>query len=430
MYLRKISLGTISLRFGGGYTAIFPSVGLEKGPLELRNRKLNLKIIYSEKDENKINELVGRVCDELKETFRLELESQTVKKISQSNLIEELDKESTIDEKTPINERPVYLVIAEKGLKYDINAPYYKIKRLLLSKRILSQIVTRETLHDPRKMGELTTFRNSALSIFVKLGNIPWHLSRPIMLDYDSDETLIIGVGLTSIPEGLFSKVIRRYIGYFSFYNSRGVWGKLYPLFSTQDELTQKINQQLTHGIDEAITAGVNKIDIIIHYTGKELKIKEEQAIEKTLKKYSADKKIQINYAVVRLIKNSIYRMVVDNQNGYVPVGVYLDFENGLLLVNTTGLLGRKATPLGVNTPILASLRLTNMPITTEFKHNVAYSIIGLARMNWRGVSAFNFEPASTKYAREIAYTLARLGEDVYQEETIRRFIEEKMWFI
>ena len=65
-----------------------------------------------------------------------------------------------------------------------------------------------------------------------------------------------------------------------------------------------------------------------------------------------------------------------------------------------------------------------------QLVHNIVYSVLGLARMNWRGVNAFNFEPATTKYAREIAYTLAYLGEKIYHNESALRFLQNKMWFI
>lgn len=352
-----------------------------------------------------------------------------IEETAEGDIVEEIENFARSDVKKPEAQRPIYLIITEKESKDDPNASYYRIKRKLLLDRILSQVVTTDTLNDSRKMSKIT-FRNIALGIFVKADNVPWYLQRPVMLDEEGEETLIVGIGITSLRKSVFSKEAHRYVGYFSFYNSRGVWKRLSPLFSSLEEIEQKIQQSLTDGIDQTISKEVNKLDVIIHYTGKDIKKSEEETILDTLTQYADSTGIKINYAIVRLIKSPVYRLFSSHGCGYAPMGTYLDFENNLVLINTTGLLGRSATPMGVNTPILASIRKTSLEMNPQLVHNIVYSVLGLARMNWRGVNAFNFEPATTKYAREIAYTLAYLGEKIYHNESALRFLQNKMWFI
>jgi len=429
MYIRKIPTNLLSLRVGMGKTTLFPSKGLEDaGPLEIRNPRISLKVVFDTKYEEKVSSLIGKVKEELCDVFKIKIEEETEEKV-EGEISEEIKKLARKDIKQPESKRPIYLVITEKEPKDDPLATYYKIKKELLLNNILSQIVTTDTLNDPRKMCKIT-FRNIALGIFVKSDNTPWHLQMPVILSDRSEETLIVGVGITSIRKSVFSKEIHRYVGYFSFHGSKGLWKRLSPLFSPLEEIQEKIRQSLVEGINQTVSKEVNELDIIIHYSGKEIRKEEEETIHNALVQYAKETGIKVNYALLRLIKSPVYRLFSNHECGYAPMGTYVDFENNLILINTTGLLGRSATPMGVNIPILASIRKTNLEVNPNFVHNVVYSVLGLVRMNWRGVSAFNFEPATTKYAREIAYTMANLGEEIYQNKDALRFLSNKMWFI
>uniref|UniRef100_A0A7C2P1T7 Protein argonaute n=1 Tax=candidate division WOR-3 bacterium TaxID=2052148 RepID=A0A7C2P1T7_UNCW3 len=430
MYVRKIPTNLLLLRVGMGATTFFPSKGIESaGPLEVLNTNISLKVICDVKNKDKVASLLGKIRKELCDVFKIKIEEET-EEIVEGSMIEKIKDLAHKDTRQPEAKRPIYLVITEKEPKDDPGATYYKIKEELLSNNILSQVVTTDTLDDPRKMSEMTTFRNIALGIFVKADNTPWYLQMPVTLSGRSEETLIVGVGITSLRKSIFSKETHRYVGYFSFYNSRGVWKRLTPLFSSIEEIQKKIQRSLSEGIERTVSKEVSELDVIIHYAGKEVKKDEEEIIHDTLVQHAEGKGIKVNYAIVRLIKSPVYRLFSNHEYGYAPMGAYVDFENNLVLINTTGLLGRNTTPMGVNTPILASIRKTNLEVNPNLVHNVVYSIIGLARMNWRGVSAFNFEPATTKYAREIAYTMAHLGEKIYQNESTLRFLQDKMWFI
>lgn len=430
MYIRKLPTSWLTLKVGMGMTSLFPSIGLrEAGLLEIRNKNIFLRVIYRRAVEKEVKTLLKKVKMELENNFRIE-NCEADENPVDGDLFEKIGDFAYEDSKKHETERPMYLVVTEKGSKDDPGAPYYRIKSCLISKRILSQVVTMETLKDSKKMMEPLTFRNIALGILVKANNIPWYLQRPVTLENDSEETLIIGVGITSIRKNLFSKEAYRYVGYFSFYNSRGIWKRLNPLFSSLDEISYRIKQTLSDGVEETISKGVNRLDVIIHYAGKEIKRQEEEVIRETLNQYAEKTGIKINHAIVRLIKSPVYRLFSNHKYGYAPMGTYVDFENRLVLIGTTGLLGRKATPIGVNTPILASVRDTNIEVNPQLIYNIVHSIVGLARMNWRGANAFNFEPATTKYAREIAYVLARLGESVYKDSETLKFIQNKMWFI
>jgi len=429
MYVRKIPTNLLWLRVGMGATTLFPSKGIESaGPLEVRNNHISLRVIYDAKNKKKVACLLEKVKGELSNVFRMKID-EVIEETVEGDIVEEIENFARSDVKKPEAQRPIYLIITEKESKDDPGASYYRIKRKLLLDRILSQVVTTDTLNDPRKMSKIT-FRNIALGIFVKADNVPWYLQRPVILDEEGEETLIVGIGITSLRKSVFSRETHRYVGYFSFYNSRGVWKRLSPLFSSLEEIEQKIQQSLTDGIDQTISKEVNKLAVIIHYTGKDIKKSEEETIHNTLTQYANSTGIKIDYVIVRLIKSPVYRLFSSHGYGYAPMGTYVDFENNLVLINTTGLLGRSATPMGVNTPILASIRKTSLEMNPQLVHNIVYSVLGLARMNWRGVNAFNFEPATTKYAREIAYTLAHLGEKIYHNESALRFLQNKMWFI
>jgi hypothetical protein len=430
MYEREIPRNLLSLRVGMDATTLFPSKGIEEsGPLEVRNPSIRLRTVYSDKDQSQVQTLVQKIKSELRDVFRINIEEEIDSRVT-GNILTEIGDLAREDAKRPQDHRPIYLVVTEKGSKDNPSAPYYKIKSELLSNNILSQFVTTDTLNNQRRISSNTTFRNIALGIFVKADNIPWHLQMPITLNEQSEESLIIGIGITSVRHDIFSKETDRYVGYISFYNSRGVWKMMFPILSPVDKIQEKIQQSLQEGINYTISKEVNKLDVIIHYAGKDIQMEEEKAITETLTRYEKDTGFKINYAIVRLIKSAAYRLFSNRDNGYAPMGTYVNFENGLLLINTTGILGKNATPMGVNVPILASIKKTNLQSTPDLMHNIVYSVVGLARINWRGVNAFNFEPATTKYAREIAYIMAHLDQKIFKNQISLAFLQSKLWFI
>jgi hypothetical protein len=443
--LGNLSLEEIKIQFKNG-DALFPS-NIFKDPnlggffdYSLMKPCPEYKIFYHRKDSRVISTFEDKLKVVLSNyPFNMKINEGNIKKFEIDNNFDDLksrlDKESKNDQAMPV--KPFYIIVTKKGSKTDPESPYYILKSMLLDREIQSQFVTSDTLYDYRKFTKFTIC-NVSLGIAVKMGLRPWISNAKIQLNDESKETIIIGIGITKIFKSRFDRIPTNYVGYISFYNSLGLFVHLKPLYSTIQDLKMKLAKIIKDGISKAaINAKLDVLDVIIHYSGKELSNVEEEMIIKGIREARDESNIsKVNLAVLRLIKDSSYRMFSPSMGGYVNVGTYLNLENSLAVISVTGSIGEFFQG-GVPRPILMSVKVlkkfkTNseepIEINDQIIHRLVHSIVAMTRMNWRTFSAFNFEPATTKYAREMAYLFFKLKPEVSEKQ--RDILENTLWFI
>jgi hypothetical protein len=445
-----------------------PFKGLDKLPYFLvlaprddLGRKL-AECIYYDKGEN------GKCSDKYPNSnfytlFKLRRPSNfddAVKVLTYRNIediFNEVEKEvrsSSVREVFPI-------VIIPKESKLNPFSPYFRIKAELLSRGLVSQIVNVETISDP------DTLRNSLLSIyvqlFVKAGGVPYLVNNSYILSDANEYNIIIGYSLSRDP-------IRHKnaVGSIIVYNPVGQWLVSEFVF---DELPfnnrDKLNdykQSLENALERAYEVAVNKdviksaqkVNVIVHYRGKELSTKEEQVILETINKF---RRVNSSVYVLKIQQSDIILSATSKDypdpDMYPPTGYYTKLLPDTFILQTVGkhieLKTRKDGKLkgnivsgGTAKPILVSIKRfgdnENLELDSAKRERLSIGLLStvfaLARINY--VSVYRHlisEPVTTRYARELAYIISRLGsKEVDGEIALRvlrdKVLRDKMWFI
>jgi len=370
------------------------------------------------------------------------------------NEVEKEVRSSSVREVFPI-------VIIQKDSKLNPFSPYFRIKAELLSLGLVSQIVNVETISDP------DTLRNSLLSIyvqlFVKAGGVPYLVNNSYILSDDNEYNIIIGYSLSRDP-------IRHKnaVGSIIVYNPVGQWlvsefvfGEL-P-FNNRDKLND-YKQSLENALESAYEVAVNKdviksaqkINVIVHYRGKELSTKEEQVILETINKF---RRVNSSVYVLKIQQSDIILSATSKDypdpDMYPPTGYYTKLLPDTFILQTVGkhieLKTRKDGKLkgnivsgGTAKPILVSIKRfgdnENLELDSAKLERLSIGLLStvfaLARINY--VSVYRHlisEPVTTRYARELAYIISRLGyKEVDGEIALRvlrnKVLRDKMWFI
>lgn len=287
-------------------------------------------------------------------------------------------------------------------------------------------MVTFETLYTKSLVD--TAF-NMANAIFAKAGGEPWRLWNKVPSFSGSGErVIIIGTGLSNVPKEPGHVEYNRYAGFVVLYSDEG------QLLSIKTFVTEYSRESALKELKRVIIESLNKfsvgkeVDIIIHYSGKNIGGLEEKEIAETLKEIERARDIRVKYIVLRIITNPLYRVFSLSENGYPPIGLYIQIGEKLILTYTLGSFSGMV-PLGVPTPLLLSLRLSNIPLEKVDREALVASICEFARLNWRGVSVFNREPVTIKYSRLLAYLAASIKEEM-RDLDLESLPSDRAWFL
>jgi len=444
----------LGLLFGRNNPSLYPITGLkEHGPYRPPENasKIILRPVYPKKYKSDTNVLLtyltkgfpqGGVFEgfhqiykiglDIQEPIELNINPKDLLTLDIKNYANFLNISLTEDQKR--KDPVIYLIVLPQTPKWEKESPYYKLKYYLLKHNIVSQMINQETIQQKNLQWVLFNIANS---IFTKAGGIPWILSCPISLTGHTDTTIILGVGVTSVYYDQGGAMQRRYIGYVTIYGANGVWyGFLAQAYPYNRENTENIKSKLSNllisAVDEVLkVTDIDNLDILIHYSGKELSLKEEEeVISGSIRNLEAAKGIKISFAITRIIKNCIYRVVCNTKDGYTHAGSYIKFGNNLSLLVTSGKYNKKI-PMGLPRPMLVSIRRTNVNLDPSIEDNIIYSVFGLSRLNWRSVLPIAREPVTIKYAREISYILGSIEKiGILQHITSHENFKRKMWFI
>jgi hypothetical protein len=372
------------------------------------------------------------------------------------DIINEVEKEKSS------SGREVFpIVIIPKDSKLNPFSPYYRIKAELLSHNLVSQIVNVETISNPN------TLRNSLLSIyvqlFVKAGGVPYLVSNSYILSDVNEYNIIIGYSLSRDP-------IRHKnaVGSIIVYNRVGQWlASEFVLdelpFNNKDKLDyykQSLEDALMRAYKVAVNKNVvrssQKVNVIVHYRGKELSTKEEQVILETIKKF---RELNSSVYVLKIQQSDIILSATSKDyldpDMYPPTGYYAKLLPDTFILQTVGkhleLKPRKDGKLsgnivsgGTAKPILVSIKRfgdnENLELDSARREQLSIGLLStvfaLARINYVSVYKYlNSEPVTTRYARELAYIISRLGSKEIDGEMALRalkdgLLRDKMWFI
>jgi hypothetical protein len=299
--------------------------------------------------------------------------------------------------------------------KYEINKDhreiYYKVKELLLKRKITSQAI------DPEKMkaqGDdwVYSLPNIAVAILAKLGGIPWRLNTPIKNE------LIVGVGaFKHIEEDI------QYIGSaFSFAND----GKFNSFeYFMKDEI-ELLAGKIANSVHDYATINNQPDRLIIHFY-KSMSELEIEHIEKAL----GEMNLPIPVFIVTINKTESEDIVAFDSNwtDLMPEsGTFINIgSNKYLLFNNTRYPDSEHSkadgypfPIKLKFDCTDKQQLNDVKVITELIDQVYQ----FSRMYWKSVRQQNL-PVTIKYPEMIAQIAPHFSGD-----DIPDFGKDNLWFL
>ena len=362
-------------------------------------------------------------------TFRFSLNNDQVFAVSDFSIGRKSPKDAAqtyvdaILERTHKHGKPdLFFVLHPQTQASELDTPYYECKIKLLQGGILSQNVTLELIKDEPKFR--WSVANIALAAFVKLGGVPW-----VVYGDELEKDLILGLGRAYVYNAT-SRQTTGFMGFTACFSARGLFKFLSIAEVASDrkrylELLGKVvatSLQRTEEMGQAVTS------VTLHVP-KEMGREEMEVIEGAVHRHVGKNILQI--LVVKVTEeNSFFCVNPTFPDGVPNRGTVLQVSDREYMLYTEGRdekqswmrrlpVALRVSPQGklfVNQRILTVLRQIN----------------DLSQVNWRGFNARS-QPISVYYGTLIARLLSHVPADSVgqlYEETPRKLLEERMWFV
>lgn len=337
-----------------------------------------------------------------------------------------------------------------KGLYESL---YTEVKYLFSTNGIPTQVVTYETFSDTE------AFKWSifplALQVFVKMGGTPFILYD--RLEVPNDEAIVIvGLGISRIR---LPNRERKYVGFALTFSVEGRWRLIkwssHPY--SKEGLAIMLHKLIYDVVENVIkTYAIQKlkrIHVIIHYSGKNVSVGEEEYLKSAALDLKEIRNIEVIPYIVK-IQESMYR-IYDEENPcpgrdgiptyLTSVGTIIKLKKDLYLLNTTGcasvqtIHGRifnKPNAQGSPAPLLISIKR----LIRDSQHlddiELIKSVYYMARMNYASVNnPISKLPISIKYSKLLAYVSEKIIRKNFEENMdinsiIPDKLRKKLWFI
>ena len=331
---------------------------------------------------------------------------------------------------------------------------YTEVKYRFTIGGIPSQVVTYEVFSDDN-LFKWSVFP-LALQIFVKMGGIPFLLYDRLNIPED-EVAIVIGVGLSKIR--LQTREVR-YVGFALAFEANGRWRliKWSPQLYDRDSLPHMLKTLIHDVVDDVLRNYAierpSKVHMIIHYSGKNISVVEEDAIRNACQRIGQVQSIDVVPYVVK-IQESMYRLYDEdspcidsnNQPTYlVRVGTAIKLKEDLYLLHTTGCVTVQTSrgdikfrpnAHGAPSPLIVSIkRLQGVRYEID-DIELIKSVLYMARMNYVSINnPVSKIPISVKYSKMLAYITARLAYKLIGDRSIdiNSLIPERikhiLWFI
>jgi len=331
---------------------------------------------------------------------------------------------------------------------------YTEIKYKFTIEGIPSQAVTYEVFSD-ESLFKWSIFP-LALQIFVKMGGTPFLLYDRLNVPED-EATMIIGVGLSKVP--LQAKE-ERYVGFALAFEANGRWRliKWNPQPYSKENLPHMLRRLIYDVIYDVLNKYVvgkpRKIHVIVHYSGKNVSVAEEDALRDACQRIGQVLGIDVIPYLVKT-QESMYRLYSEDSHCFdhsgqptylVKVGTVIGLKEDLYLLQTTGCVpvqtstGQitfRPSAHGAPSPIIVSIKRLQGVRYELNDIELVKSVLYMARMNYASINnPVSKFPISVKYSKRLAYMTARLAYRLSQVggNDINSLIPDKLkqvlWFI
>jgi len=421
--LGKVKSNSNKLLFGEGNTGIVPMNGMkEYGPFELSaTSNLHFFFIYHNDDKEVAMKMNSFFIGEERGFGGLSKFIHTTYHTEPGFSITYEDRENPWPE--------IYKAVNDKYFKPDVQyfaiyiSPfskntsdlanrkvYYKLKELLLKKKISSQVIDAEKVKNNAQY--FYSLPNIAIAILAKLRGIPWRL------DNAAKKELIVGVGAFKNPD--FDV---RYIGSaFSFSNN----GKFNRFECFQQDQIQELAGSIIRTVKEYAEVNPDIERLVIHFY-KSMSNRELEPIEKGLKTLGLD----IPVFIVTVNKTASTDIIAfdTSWDGLMPLsGTYINvgYNKYLLFNNTRYSAGIYKSHEGFPFPIKLKIECTQAELTkdTKITKELLDQVYQFSRMYWKSVSQQNL-PVTIKYPEMVAEMLPH-----FEGNEIPDFGKDNLWFL
>uniref|UniRef100_A0A7C4FFY4 Piwi domain-containing protein n=1 Tax=Ignisphaera aggregans TaxID=334771 RepID=A0A7C4FFY4_9CREN len=331
---------------------------------------------------------------------------------------------------------------------------YTGVKYRFTIEGIPSQVVTYEVFSDENRF-KWSTFP-LALQIFVKMGGTPFLLYDRLNIPED-EVAIIIGVGLSRVR---LQDKESRYIGFALAFEANGRWRLIkWNQQPYRKEMLPQMLRTLIHNVvydvlDKYVVKKPRKIHVIVHYSGKNVSVAEENALRDACQRIGQVLNIDVIPYLVK-IQESMYRLYnedspcidSDGQPTYlVRVGTVISLKEDLYLLQTTGCVlvqtskGQiifRPNAQGAPSPIIVSIKRLQEVRYELNDIELVKSVLYMARMNYASINnPVSRLPISVKYSKLLAYMTAKLAYKLNQVggDNINSLIPDRLkqvlWFI
>ncbi len=341
------------------------------------------------------------------------------------------------------------LIVLPKVNRSIYDSIYYRTKARFLAGDVPSQVVTEDLIMDEAR------YRWSLLSIsiqiFAKMGGVPYALDRSVMRVEDPSSTsiTIMGLGISAHP--LHRK---RGVGFVTLFDHNGVWNFMDSRvlsMDKQEDMSDKIAELLERSISKTLSTSSKEYNIlIIHYSGKEIGRREEEAVRNAIKNAESMNK----FAAVYVLKIRDSDIVVGHKDGphkakdgtitwYPPVGAAFQLKPDVYAMVTTGYfdLSEGTSKSRIKSNIYGGLPTIKIVARhreaeiSNYEFNISdrdllSTVFGMCRLNYVAIgNPVSKEPVTVRYSREIAWITLRLMENRVDVSKLSR-IRYVMWFL
>lgn len=322
--------------------------------------------------------------------------------------------EEIVSQLNPESQTVFLIYCPERGYsRADYEAPYYRLKHLLLEKGFPSQMVDEDTLANPN-FKDL----NLALDIFAKAGFVPWVLAQGLPA-----ADLFVGLSYSSIQ---FQDRVARLVVYVNIFDKYGRWQ--YYKGNSQPVPFGERNAQFRSLLRQVVTtyqAHANLQRIHVHYASK---MRHEDREEIAAGVFDAAPEAEVSFVYLnRKTPVRIYDERAEG-DGSLPRGHYVITRPNQFYISTTGSseLDRRV----IGTPEMLEVTVNRIHAKGQIDLRIyAQHVLSLTRLNWASTKSFCHDPITIKFASDIAY-LMNVFLTSFGSFNLHPRLERTPWFL
>ena len=330
--------------------------------------------------------------------------------------------------------------IIERTPRGSFPSVYYDTKSLFVREGLVTQIVTTQVLSNPDILK--WSLLPIAMQLYTKMGGLPYVLYEKMRGEVQKSVTFVVGVGISRLQSRYGAGPA--FVGFALLFGPNGEWKIMKSEVRGYDRATlAEMFRNLVRGVATTIfshylgESSIDAINMIIHYSGKNMSGEEERALWSATSEMESLYGKQVLVSIVK-VGDSSYQAKVDGSactdrmgldTGLLTVGTTFEVKPHFFMMFTIGCLPLgdryRATGLGSPAPILVSVKgIGGEPGMDDGA--LLRSVFDFCRMNYSSVNnPVNRTPITVTYAREIAFLMGKLGLNEVPES-----VSSRLWFI